>query len=108
MSSSALYNILALWDTIMGYNLPRIVRTIFVVISDVICHHHDVSVILTSLSQFQEAVIPSPAFLRLRELVNGRPGKIFKQPHQTLRSAVVVVSCTTLTLATVPKWVSKL
>ena len=29
--------------------------------------------------------MPAPAFLRVRELVDGRPGKIFKQGGHTLR-----------------------
>ena len=35
--------------------------------------------------QFEESVIVSSSFLRVRELANGRPGKIFKQSTHTLK-----------------------
>jgi hypothetical protein len=40
-------------------------------------------------SQLEGACVPAPDFLRVRELVEGRPTKIFKQSGHSLRYVYV-------------------
>lgn len=56
--------------------------------------------LIATLPTLENAFLPTFAFLRVRELVNGRPGKILKQPQQTLRRQKITsasqICCTIL------------
>ena len=41
--------------------------------------------------QLQNALTPTLGFVRVRELVNGRLGKVFKQPQHTIRYTYIHV-----------------
>ena len=48
-------------------------------------YHFDPWHYLPYALQLEGACVPAPSFLRVRELVDGRPGKILKQSGHTLR-----------------------